>query len=188
LWYAGDLSLVQRKSVSIVGTRAVSPEGAARTRRLARELAHGGIVVVSGLARGVDTEALSAAIAAGGRVIAVIGTPLDKAYPPDNKRLQEKIYSEHLLVSQFPPGRRVLRSNFPERNKVMAAISGATAIIEAGETSGTLHQAAECVRLGRWLFIAKSVLDNPAFRWPARFWDYPKARPLTETADILSVL
>src|SRR5207247_10097113 len=106
-----------------------------------------GIVVVSGLARGVDTEALSAAIAAGGRVIAVIGTPIDKAYPAENKRLQEQIYSEHLLISQFPPGRRVYQSNFPERNKLMAAISDATVIIEAGETSGTLHQAAAWVRV-----------------------------------------
>jgi DNA processing protein len=188
LWYAGDLSLVQRKSVSIVGTRAVSPEGAARARRLARELAQAGIVVVSGLARGVDTEALTAAISAGGRVIAVIGTPLDKAYPAENKRVQEKIYSEHLLISQFPSGQRVFQSNFPERNKLMAALSGATVIIEAGETSGTLHQAAECVRLDRWLFIAKSVLENPALQWPAKFRDYPKVSPLSETQDILSVL
>ena len=188
LWYAGDLGLVQRRAVSIVGTRAVSAEGAARARRLARELAHAEMVVVSGLARGVDTEALNAAMAAGGRVIAVIGTPLDKAYPAENKRLQEKIYSEHLLISQFAPGQRVFQSNFPERNKLMAAISAATVIIEAGETSGTLHQAAECVRLNRWLFIAKSVLENPALHWPTKFRDYPKVRPLTETADILRVL
>jgi DNA processing protein len=188
LWYAGDLDLVRRKSVSIVGTRAVSQEGAARARRLARELSRAGVVVVSGLARGVDTEALSAAIAEGGRVIAVIGTPLDRAYPAENRRLQEKIYTDHLLVSQFAPGRRVFPSNFPERNKLMAAITGASVIIEAGETSGTLHQAAECVRLDRWLFIAKSVLDDAALHWPAKFRDYAKVRQLAETADILKVL
>lgn len=75
LWCTGDVDLIRRRSVAIVGTRSVSPEGAARARRLARELAQAGIVVVSGLARGVDTEALGSAIAAGGRVIAVIGTP-----------------------------------------------------------------------------------------------------------------
>jgi DNA processing protein len=188
LWCAGDLALTQRKSVAIVGTRSVSPEGAARARRLARELARAGIVVVSGLARGVDTDALSSAIEAGGRVIAVIGTPIDKAYPAENKRLQERIYSEHLLVSQFVPGRRVYQSNFPERNRLMAALSDATAIIEAGETSGTLHQAAECVRLGRWLFIAKSVLEDPSLRWPSKFRAEPRVRPLIETSDILEVV
>jgi DNA processing protein len=188
LWCVGNTSLMERRSVAIVGTREVSPEGAARARRLARDLAQAGIVVVSGLAKGVDTEALTSAIAAGGNVIAVIGTPIDKAYPAENKRLQEQIYSEHLLVSQFAPGRRVFQSNFPERNKLMAAITDATAIIEAGETSGTLHQAAECVRLGRWLFIAKSVLENPALKWPAKFRDEPRVRPLTETKDILQAL
>lgn len=188
LWCAGDISLIRRRSVAIVGTREVSPEGAARARRLGRELAQAGIVVVSGLARGVDTEALTSAIAAGGKVIAVIGTPIDKAYPAENKRLQEQIYAEHLLISQFPPGKRVFQSNFPERNKLMAALSDATAIIEAGETSGTLHQAAECVRLGRWLFIAKSALDNPALKWPAKFRHEPRVRPLTETKDILQAL
>src|SRR5688572_23481648 len=161
LWCAGDRSLVQRRAVAIVGTRQVSPEGAARARRLARELSAAGVVVVSGLARGVDTEALTAAIEAGGRVIAVIGTPIDKAYPAENRRLHERIYREHLLISQFEPGKRVFQSNFPERNKLMAAISDATAIVEAGDTSGTLHQAAECVRLRRWLFIARSVAEDP---------------------------
>jgi DNA processing protein len=188
LWCAGDVSRLSQQCVAIVGTREVSLEGAARARRLARELAAAGVVVISGLARGVDTEALTSAIAAGGKVVAVIGTPIDKAYPAENKRLQEKIYAEHLLISQFPPGQRVHPSYFPQRNKLMAALSDATAIIEAGETSGTLHQAAECVRLGRWLFIAKSVLDNPALKWPAKFRDEPKVRALTETKDILQAL
>lgn len=188
LWCAGDVDLVQQTGVAIVGTRDVTLEGAARARRLGRELAEDGVVVVSGLARGVDTEALSAAIRAGGRVIAVIGTPIDKAYPAENKRLQEQIHTDHLLISQFEPGRRVFPSNFPERNRLMAAITDATAIIEAGETSGTLHQATECVRLRRWLFIAKNVMENPALGWPARFREEPTVRTLTETGDILTVL
>lgn len=188
LWCAGDVSLVQRSAVSIVGTREVSRQGAARARRLARELVDAGVVVVSGLARGVDTEALRAAIDAGGKVIAAIGTPIDKAYPAENKRLQETIYREHLLISQFESGRRVFQSNFPERNKLMAAISDATAIIEAGETSGTLHQAAECVRLRRWLFIARTVMDDIGLTWPTRFRNEPTVRTLTNTADILYVL
>src|SRR5690349_4819220 len=125
---------------------------------------------------------------AGGRVIAVIGTPIDMAYPAENKRLQEQIYSEHLLISQFAPGERVFRANFPERNKLMAALSDATAITEAGDTSGTLHQAAECGRLGRWLFIANSVVTDPALQWPKRFMGQPNVRAFSSTDDILKAI
>src|SRR5205814_51885 len=111
-------------------------------------------VIVSGLARGIDTAALMGAIEKGGRTVAVIGTPLDKAYPAENADLQTEIYSHHLLVTPFRIGEQVFKANFPKRNRVMAAISDATVIIEASDTSGTLHQAAECEKLGRWLFIA----------------------------------
>jgi len=144
--------------------------------------------VVSGLALGVDTEALTAALEARGRTIAVIGTPIDKAYPAENKRLQELIYREHLLISQFPPGKKTYPSNFPERNKLMAAISDATVIVEASDTSGSLHQAAECLKLNRWLFIAKSVLEDRTLQWPSKFTHYPKTRPLNVTGDILGAL
>lgn len=189
LWCAGDLSLLERPCVAIVGTRDVTPLGAQRAQRLARELAREGVVVVSGLAKGVDTEALTSAIAAGGRVIGVIGTPLDKAYPAENKRLQETIYRDHLLISQFAPGTRVFPGNFPTRNKLMAAISDATVIIEASDTSGALHQAAECTRLHRWLFIAQQgVLENRNVTWPANFLRYETTRPLRTTADVLEAL
>jgi DNA processing protein len=188
LWCAGDLTLAKRPAVAIVGTRDVSPDGAARARRLARDLAIASVVVVSGLAKGVDTFALTSAIENGGRVLAVIGTPIDKAYPAENSALQERIYSQHLLISQFKSGSKVFPSNFPERNKLMAAISDATVIIEASDTSGTLHQAAECVRLERWLFIAKSVLDDPQLSWPRRFQEYERMRPLIQSADVLNIV
>lgn len=189
IWCAGNIDLLRRPGiVAIIGTRVVSADGAARARRLARELAERHMVVVSGLAKGVDTEALTAAIEAGGSVIAVIGTPLDQAYPIENAPLQELIALNHLVISQFHPGSRTLPGHFPERNRLMAAVTDVTAIIEAGDASGTLHQAAECVRLGRWLFIARSVMDDPSIEWPARFKDRPKVRTLTETSDILDVL
>lgn len=188
LYYSGDLGLVRRPCVAIVGTRAVSPQGAARARRLARELVQAGIVVVSGLAKGVDTEALTAAIEAGGQVVAVIGTPLDQAYPAENKRLQERIHREHLLISQFPWGSKTHQGNFPARNRTMAAISDATVIIEAGESSGTLHQAVACNRMQRWLFIAKSVVDDPKLTWPASFLGQPRTRVLADTEDVIGAL
>jgi DNA processing protein len=188
MYCAGDCSLVTGRLVAIVGTRAPSRMGIARARRLARELAQAGIVVVSGLARGVDTEALTAAMDAGGRVIAVIGTPLNRAYPAENRRLQERIYHEHLLLSQFAPGQQVFQSNFPVRNRLMAELTDATVIIEASETSGTLHQANACVQLERWLFIARSAVDDPHLTWPADFVDKPRVRVLNATADVLEVL
>lgn len=188
IWCVGNTSLLLKKCVAIVGTRDVSDLGRRRSRKLAHALARAGVVVMSGLARGVDTEALTAAIEAGGNVIAVIGTPVDRAYPAENSTLQEHVYREHLLVSQFAPHQRVFPSNFPERNKLMAALSDATAIIEAGETSGTLHQAVECIRLGRWLFIAKSVLDDPVLQWPNRFRNEATCRALSDTSDILAAL
>lgn len=188
IWLAGDVSLVRKPCVSVVGAREVSKEGAARAHRLAKELATAGIVTVSGLAKGVDTQALTGAMNAGGHVIAVIGTPIDRAYPAENKRLQEKIYRDHLLISQFAPGKRVFPSNFPERNQLMAAISDATVIVEASDTSGSLHQAAECTRLGRWLFIAKSLAEDPSLTWPQKFLAYPTTRVLTQMSDITDVI
>lgn len=187
-WCAGELQLLKQPSVAIVGTREVSAAGAARARNLAKMLSERGVVVVSGLARGVDTEALAASIQNHGRVIAVIGTPINKAYPAENGALQAQIAAEHLLISQFAPGTKTFPGHFPVRNRLMAALSDATVIIEAGDTSGTLHQAAECVRLGRWLFIAKNVVEDPALTWPARFRDYERVRTLTTADDLFAVL
>jgi DNA processing protein len=188
LWTAGDLELVRRKAVAIVGSRKVSAEGARRARRLARELVSAGVVVVSGLAEGVDTNAHEAAIDADGKTIAVIGTPIDRVFPAANARLQEAIYRKHLLVTPFGPGSNVFKGNFPHRNKIMATISDATVIIEASDTSGSLHQAAECHRLGRWLFIARSVVDDPRLTWPKKFLPNERTRILSSTDDILAVI
>jgi DNA processing protein len=184
--YAGDLALLKRPAVSIVGTREVSADGRARTHKLARELAAAGLLVVSGLARGVDTAAHTSAIEAGGVTAAVIGTPLSKAYPAENAPLQEVIYREHLLLSPFSPDEQVYKGNFPKRNRIMAAITDATVIIEASDSSGTLHQAAECQLLGRWLFILRSVVENPTVTWPQRFLSGPKTAVIDSTAEVIS--
>lgn len=185
---AGDTSLFKLPAVSIVGTREVSAEGRVRAVRLARELVEAGVVVMSGLAKGVDSAAHQSAIQSGGRTVAVIGTPLEKAYPTENASLQEWIYNEHLLVSPFEKGEATFKSSFPKRNRVMAALSDATVIVEASDTSGTLHQAAECGRLGRWLFIMRSVVDDASLTWPARFLDSPKTKVLNSTKDITDAI
>jgi DNA processing protein len=176
--------------VAVVGSRVISERGLARTRRFVAELVEAGVVVASGLAAGIDTAAHQTCIDCGGRTIGVVGTPLDRAYPAENAALQESVYSDHLLVSPFPIGSRVLRSNFPQRNKLMAALSDATVILEAGDTSGSLHQAAECQpnRLDRWLFIAREVVEDTRLTWPRRFLGGPKVRVLEGTQDLLAVL
>ncbi|KAB0682115.1 DNA-processing protein DprA [Aureimonas leprariae] len=185
IYCAGNLGLLGKKSAAVIGSRNVSPEGVQRARQIARHLAAAGIVVTSGLAKGVDTAAHEGALANGGSTIAVIGTPLAKAYPAENSALQEEIYSQHLLISQFAPGARTFPSDFPKRNRVMAALSDASIIVEASDTSGTLHQAAECVRLGRWLFIMKSVAENPDLEWPAKFLRQERVAVLTSAEDVI---
>lgn len=182
---AGDQSLLGGRCIAVIGARKASDIGRRRARQIGRQLANAGVVVVSGLADGIDTEALTGAIEAGGRVVAVIGTPLEEAYPAKNRALQETIYRDHLLISQFAPGERVYPSNFPARNRTMAALSDASVVIEASDTSGTLHQAAECQRLGRWLVIARSVVDDSDLTWPAKFLDYPKTVILESTQQLL---
>lgn len=185
VYYSGDASLLKRPCVAIVGTRQVSDLGRQRTIRLARGLVDAGITVVSGLAYGVDATAHRTAIDRGGKTIAVIGTPLNKASPSENANMQEEIYRDHLLISQFAMGEKTSRASFPQRNKLMATLSDATVVMEASDTSGTLHQAAECTKLGRWLFIARSVVEDKNLTWPAKFLKYETCLPLDDVKQIV---
>jgi DNA processing protein len=188
VYWSGHLDLLASPCVSIVGTREVTESGRQRADWIARKLSEGSVVIVSGLAKGVDAAAHTGAIEAGGRTIGVIGTPLNKAYPAENARLQEEIYREHLLLSPFAIGEPTFKSNFPARNRVMAAVTDATIIIEASDTSGTLHQASECTRLKRWLFISQAIIDDPTVSWPQKFLSYEKAVPLRRVSDVLDRL
>jgi len=173
LFVAGHKGLLANGArVSLVGSRKPSDDGFKRAARLARLLIKRGMVVVSGLAEGIDAAAHSGAIEAGGHTIAVLGTPLDKFYPAKNRALQERIGRDHLLVSQFAPGSSGGRKCFPMRNRTMALISDATVIVEAGDGSGTLHQGWEALRLGRPLFIMESTAENAALSWPAEMQEY----------------
>lgn len=172
LFAAGDVALLRNgPRVSVVGSRKVSAEGLKRTRALSKALVARGIVVVSGLAEGVDTAAHETALGEGGRTIAVIGTPLDKVYPAKNRALQDRLMRDHLVLSQFPSGYPVQPKNFPIRNRTMALVTDATIIVEASEKSGTIHQGWEALRLGRLLFIMESVTSS-ALSWPAEMMRY----------------
>lgn len=175
LYYQGCWDLINSRSVAVVGTRKPSKEGRDRTRRLVKLLIKDNFSIVSGLAAGIDREAHSAALDFGGRTIAVIGTPLSHFYPKENSKLQRKISKEYLLISQVPVHRYesqdIMRNKvfFPERNKTMSALTEATIIVEAGETSGTRIQAKAALQQGRKLFILNNCFNNPALTWPRLF-------------------
>jgi DNA processing protein len=190
LYLAGHRDLLHAgPRVAVIGSRRASAAGLASARKLAEVLVARGIVVVSGLAEGIDTAAHEAAIRAGGRTIAVLGTPLDTCYPTRNRALQERIAREHLLLSQFPPGMPTVRGNFPLRNRTMALLAHASIIVEASDTSGSLHQGWEALRLGRLLITLPAVSNDPALTWPKKMAEYGALTVAIEHLDeVLDVL
>lgn len=174
-YYQGNLELLNTRSISVVGARKVSEEGKKRAARLVKYFVKDGFTIVSGLAEGVDTVSHKTAIESGGNTIGVIGTPLSSFYPKENKTLQEYISKKHLLISQVPFIRyknqdyRMNRLFFPERNVTMSAITEATVIVEASDTSGTLIQARAALQQNRKLFILDSCFKNPSISWPAKY-------------------
>jgi len=176
LYFQGWWDLAESPSVAVVGTREPTEEGKARARKLVKRLVEDNFTVVSGLAKGIDTEVHRTALEVGGRTIAVIGTPLNLQYPKENRFLQAQLAEKHLVISQVPviryqqtPNPTANRFFFVERNITMAALTQGTVIIEAGETSGTLVQARHALKQGRKLFILDSNFQNPALTWPAKF-------------------
>ena len=187
LYAAGPMQIpLPRPKVAIVGTRQASPEGLAQAETIARILAREGVVIVSGLAKGIDSAAHRTAIASGGRTIAVLGTPLDRTYPMENAELQADIIKHHLAVSQFKVGSTVVRSNFIRRNRVMALIADASVIVQAGESSGAISQGYEALRLGRPLFIWKTLFDS-SLSWPKEMAKYGAVK-LSDPREVLESL
>jgi DNA processing protein len=156
----GDATLLARPTVAIIGSRHATHEGRALASILAADLATRGVTVVSGLADGIDVVAHEAAMHAGGRTIAVIGTSLNEAYPRQHAVLQARIARDHLVVSPFAVGTPMARWHFPRRNRLMAQIAGATVLVEAGPTSGTRHQIDACIALGRPVLVRASLLGQ----------------------------
>jgi len=161
-----------RPRVAIVGSRKASATGLEVATGIAKTLSRRGVIIVSGLAEGIDTAAHEATIEEKGRTIGVVGTALDQSYPKENSKLQHEMMTNHLVISQFPIGYPTRPENFVMRNRTMALVANASIIVEAGETSGSLHQGWEALRLGRPLFIWKSILNNPSLSWPKKMMGY----------------
>lgn len=150
LWVRGRLVCDEGdRSVAIVGARAATPRGLAFARALAADLATAGLTIVSGLARGIDTAAHAGALDADGRTVAVLGSAVDRIYPEENAALARAIARKGAVVSEFPPGTRPWKGNFPRRNRTIAGWARAVVVVEAGERSGALITARAALEEGR---------------------------------------
>ena len=165
LFVDGDPALLWRPAVAIVGSRAPTSGGRDNAHFFARSLAAAGIVVVSGMARGIDAAAHEAALAAGsGTTVAVVGTGPDVAYPPGHDRLRDRLAAQGAVVSEHPPGTPALRSHFPARNRILAGLALGTLVIEAAEQSGALITARQAGEAGREVFAVPGSIHNPKAR------------------------
>lgn len=165
LFVDGDPGLLWRPAVAVVGSRSPSSGGRDNAHAFARALASAGIVVVSGMARGVDAAAHEAALAIGsGTTVAVVGTGPDVVYPPGHDRLRDRLALHGAVVSEHPPGTPALRSHFPARNRILAGLALGTLVVEAAERSGALITARQAGDAGREVFAIPGSIHNPKAR------------------------
>jgi DNA processing protein len=161
LYVWGDLLPEDVLSIAVVGSRRATPHGLAVARGLGRELSAAGYTVVSGLARGIDAAAHAGALESGGRTMAVLGSGLDRIYPVEHRRLAESIALRGAVVTEFPFGASPLKRHFPERNRVIAALSWATIVVEAARDSGSLITAGLAAEEGRAVYAVPGAVDEP---------------------------
>ena len=159
LYVRGTLSS-QDINIAVVGSRLASTYGRFTTERLCRELVMKGITVVSGMARGIDSAAHSGAIAGKGRTIAVLGCGIDVIYPPENRKLFEKIAENGAVITEFPFSTQPLASNFPARNRIISGLSLGVVVVEANEKSGSLITARVALEQGREVFAVPGSIDS----------------------------
>lgn len=187
IYVRGDLIAEDEWAVAIVGTRQVTPYGRQVTSELASFLAGHGITVVSGLARGVDRVAHESALKAGGRTIAVLGSGVDRIYPPEHQNLAERITERGAVISDYPMGTPPDSTNFPPRNRIISGLSLATVVVEAGETSGALITATFAVNQGREVFAVPGSIYAPHSKGTNRLIR-DGAHPLLRFDEILEEL
>ena len=160
----GDTELLTYPAIAIVGSRNPTPAGLEAARAFGAALARAGLVIVSGLARGIDAAAHEGALAADGMTIAVCGTGLDRVYPAMHKNLAERIAASGLLLSEFALGTQPTRGNFPRRNRIIAGLCTATLVVEAARASGSLITARMASQAGRDVFALPGSIHNPLAR------------------------
>ncbi|HRJ44632.1 MAG: DNA-processing protein DprA [Caldilineaceae bacterium] len=187
LFVRGEVQEEDRLAVALVGTRQASAYGREVARGLGQELARNGVTVVSGLALGIDAVAHEAALEAGGRTIAVLGSGVDQIYPAQNRKLGLAMTQQGALVSEYPLGTRPEANNFPPRNRIISGLSLAVVVVEAGQRSGALITAKFAAEQGRDVFaVPGSILQPSSAGCNALIQD--GALPLLSIVDLLDQL
>jgi DNA processing protein len=161
LWYKGDVGLLNSAGIAVVGTRAPSTYGLSMTKQFTRELVHQELVIISGLARGIDTAAHKETLKEGGRTIAVFGSGLDRVYPHENMFLVDEIVAKNgLILSEYPPGTKPDYQNFPTRNRIVSGLSLGVLVVETDMEGGSMITAELAFSQNREVFVIPHALDN----------------------------
>ncbi|MDS1270744.1 DNA-processing protein DprA [Lipingzhangella sp. LS1_29] len=174
-----------QRAIAVVGSRRASDHGLSTARRIAECLVGLGVTVVSGLAEGIDTAAHTAALGAGGRTVAVLGTGINRVYPTRNRELQETIAQRGLVLSQFLPDAPPSKHSFPMRNAVMSGYAAATVIVQAGERSGARTQARFALRHGRPVIFPQELLVN---QWAQEFAQHPGVHVVAGLSELATTV
>lgn len=180
----GTIEADDALSIAVVGTRRATPYGRATAANLARELARCGVCVVSGLARGIDSEAHTGAISANGRTIAVLGTGLDVTYPPENRKLRERIERHGAVITEYPPGAGPEPWRFPARNRIISGMTLGCVVVEAPPKSGALITANLALEYNREVFAVPGNINSSKSRGCNNLIK-EGAKPVTCVDDIL---
>jgi DNA processing protein len=185
VFVAGVLTAADVRSIAVIGARRATDEGRELAARFASGFVEAGYTVVSGLAAGIDTAAHTAALDHGGRTIAVIGTGLERSYPPQNAGLQRRLAREGAVVSPFWPEAPPTKRSFPRRNGVMSALSRGSVIIEASERSGARVQARLALAHGRPVFLLERLLDQA---WARELASRPGASVVASPDEVITAV
>jgi DNA processing protein len=174
-------------ALAIVGTRHPTDFGRAFTEQLAEELAAAGMIIVSGLARGIDAAAHRGTLNCGGKTLAVLGCGIDRIYPPENARLYHQIIEQGALISEYPPGSEPMPGHFPGRNRIISGLSKGTLVIEASRDSGSLITAEFALEQGKEVLAVPGGVDRKTSYGPNLLLKQG-AHPVTEATEILEIL
>lgn len=161
LYYCGEISLLQKNCLAVVGSRQASTYGIQQAKLFSAELSKNGLTVVSGLARGIDAAAHEGAMEGAGSTIAVLGAGLDEPYPRENIRLYRRICVEGLAISEYPPGTKPLNYHFPIRNRIISGLSLGVFVVEAKARSGSLITCDLALEQGKEVFALPGVVTSP---------------------------
>jgi DNA processing protein len=185
LYALGNLQLLSQPAIAIVGTRIPTSYGRQVSFHLAEDLSRAGFVIVSGLAKGIDTEAHKGAISSGNATIAVLGNGIDVVYPPQNKYLCTEISKKGLLLSEYPPGTQPSKYTFPERNRLISGLSLGIVVVEAAGKSGTSVTTECALDQGKDVFSVPGSILSPQSVGPNRLIKQG-AKPVTHVQDIIN--